>query len=124
VATDAAAICVEAISGHDIFGAPFSFSQAPEIAVLDLWAYTSHHWVKEAHTSADFGNCSVIAVNISIWPYNVEHVRVCAASAGVHAHIFPPAGTYKGELVVITLSPHWTGPTMVDAFSDHFCYFC
>jgi hypothetical protein len=125
VGTNAAAACVTQISGHDIAKAPFSFSQDPEIGVLNLWNYTGGHWVKEGHVSSDFGNCTVFAVNISIWPFNVEHVKVCAASGlVVHAPVFPPAGTYKGELTVITLSPQWTGPTMIDVSGEHFCYFC
>jgi hypothetical protein len=124
VATNAGAVCVEAISGHDIYGAPFSFSQAPEIAVLNLWDYTGGRWVNKRHTQADLASCSVIAVNISIWPLNVEHVKWCKAELGVNAGLFPAAGTYKGELKVITLDPFWTGTTMADAHSEHFCYFC
>jgi len=125
VATNAAAVCVSAVSGHDITGAPFSASQDPEIAVLNLWNYTGGRWIQEGHTSSDFGNCSVIPVNISIWPLVVDHVKLCSASGlSVHARVFPPAGTYKGKLTVITLSPFWTGATMLDAGGEHFCYFC
>lgn len=124
VATNAAAACVTSISGHDIFGAKFSHSQDPEIAFLTLWNYTGGRWVHEAITSSGLGDCTVFPVNISIWPLNVEHVTVCAASLAVHAPVFPPAGTYKGLLSVTTYAPFWTGYTMMQASGEHFCYFC
>jgi hypothetical protein len=123
VATDATAICVEDVIGHDISGAPFKFSQAPEIAFLGLWAYTNHHWIHWA-TSGGLGNCSVVPIDLWIIVYHAEYATLCSVHLDVHAPIFPPAGTYRGKLSVVTYNKIWSDSTMLQVNSEDLCYFC
>jgi hypothetical protein len=123
VFTDATAICVEGVSGRDISGVPFRFSQAPEFAILGLWAYTNHRWI-HWNTSDYLGNCSVVPIDLWIFLYHANYATLCSVHLGVAAPIFPPAGTYRGKLIVQTFNPFWSSRTMLQATSEDLCYFC
>ena len=124
VTTKGVAVCVDTIYVRDRFGGTYTLSQAPETAILNLWDYTGGRWVRKGHTNADFGNCSIHPIEETVGIFTVDAVKLCGASLQVNAGLFPPAGIYKGELTVITLTPVWTGAVMADYHSSHFCYFC
>jgi hypothetical protein len=124
VTTKGVAVCVDTIYVRDIAGGTYTLSQYPETAILRLWDYTSGRWVEKGHNNASFGSCSIHPIGLTVGVFTVDAVKLCAASLQVNAGLFPPAGIYKGELVVITQHKVWTGNPVADYHSSHFCYFC
>lgn len=121
VTTTGVAICVDTIYAHDQFGYTYTLRLDAKTAVVDLWDYTGGRWIRKGNDTADFGNCSIHPIQYEDGIFIVDAVKVCLASAQVNAGLFPPAGTYKGELLIID-NPAYK--VVADYHSDHFCYFC
>ncbi len=123
VTTTAVAICVATIYAYDQFGHKYTLNQPNEIAIADLWDYTGGRWIKKGDEPADFGNCSIHPIQYEDGIFAVYAVKLCGASVQVNAGLFPPRGTYKGEVQVLDDETYFF-KLVADYQSDHFCYFC
>ena len=121
VTTTGVAICVDTIYAHDQFGYTYTLRLDAKTAFVNLWDYWRGRWYLKGHDTADFGNCSIHPIQYEDGIFIVDAVKVCGASVQVNAGLFPPAGTYKGELMIFD-NPAYKQVT--DYQSDHFCYFC
>jgi hypothetical protein len=123
IGTEASAICVEEVRGHDIDGNYFHVSQAPELGILALWQKSGSH-KRHWSTSGTFGHCFGRPVNMQVYLWHIEAAVLCSTHMFVHASKFPPTGVYHGYLGVVTYNPRWTDGVMLSVDSENFCWFC
>jgi hypothetical protein len=135
MATSATALCVAATHGS-IAGIPWDYDRRPLVDELRLWDRRyitiypiNSEWTTGKKTVAD-SQCSWvnkhIEISLPLWQkYEISRILVCGISMFVHTGVFPPAGTYWGQLLVdykgrMPNSPH----PLVDGHSEDYCYFC
>jgi hypothetical protein len=135
MATSATALCVAATDGS-IAGVPWDYDRRPLVSELRLFdrRYITIYpidseWTTGKKTVSDSACSWVnkhIEIKLPLWQkYEISRVLVCGVSMFLHTAIFPPAGTYWGQLLVdykgrMPNSPH----PLVDGHSENYCYFC